>query len=146
MIRAIEALAHIENTPEAVIGYVADVRHRPLFLPLLKSVSDIQGDPAAAGTTWKWIWLALGLEWEGVGRCLQVEPGRLYSFQTEGGIQSTWTYRAEPEGKGTKLSVRVEYEVPPKAVPLMPTEAVLANRRQTETEQAIKNLKEILDQ
>ena len=46
--------AHIKNKPEAVLAFIADVRNRTRYLPSLKSLTDIKGEPAAAGTTWKW--------------------------------------------------------------------------------------------
>jgi uncharacterized membrane protein len=145
MTRTIHADAHIENTPEAVIAYIADVRNRPLFISMLKSVSDIQGDPAGVGTTWKWTWSALGLEFEGTARSLEHEPGRRYAFQSEGGIESRWTYRAEPEQNGTRLTVDLEYEVPERALPILPTESILNSMRQSEIDRAVQNLKTILD-
>src|SRR6476659_5719834 len=117
---SIEANVHIENTPEAVMAYVSDVRNRPLYLPSLKAVSDVKEGAGGVGTTWKWTWVALGLEWHGVGRSLKYEPGKVYSFKTEGAIESTWTYTAAPDGGGTKLTVRVEYDVPEKAKSLLP--------------------------
>jgi uncharacterized membrane protein len=141
----LQVTAHVENSPEAVIGYIADVRHRPLYLSMLKSVSDIEGDPSAVGTTWKWTWVALGMEFEGIGRCLRHEPGRLYALQSEGGLESTWTYRAEPEGEGTRLTLDVEYQIPEKALGIVPTGAAAEALRKTEADRAVKNLKTILD-
>ena len=86
------------------------------------------------------------MEFEGTGRVVKHEPGRLYSFTTQGGITSTWTYRAEPEGKGTKLSVHVDYEVPERARPRLTSEPILESMRKAEAERAIQNLKVILDQ
>ena len=60
--RTYSTSGHIDNTPEAVIAYVADPRKRPLFFPSLKSVSDIKGEPTAVGTTWKWTFSALGFD------------------------------------------------------------------------------------
>jgi carbon monoxide dehydrogenase subunit G len=144
MSRSIDATAHIKNTPEAVIAYIADVRNRPLYLPSLKSVSDIKEGPS--GTTWKWTFVALGMEFQGTGRVVKHEPGRLYSFTTEGGIISTWVYRAEPERKGTKLTVHVDYDVPERARPRLPSDAIGDAMKKTEAERAIQNLKLILDQ
>lgn len=132
MKQSIDVTAHIENTPEAVMGYIADVRHRPLYLASLKSVSDIKEGPG--GATWKWTFVALGMEFEGTGRVVKQEPGRLYSFSTEGGISSTWTYRAEPEGKGTKLTVHVDYDVPDRARPRLPSDAIWESMKKTEAE------------
>lgn len=135
----VQATAHIENTPEAVMEYIADVRNRPLYLPSLKAVSDVKGGPGA-GTTWKWTWAMFGLEFQGAGRCLDYQPGKLYSFRTEGGLESTWTYRAAPDGKGTRLTIEVEYTVP---------EGLLSRLRpdphKAEVEHVVHNLKTILD-
>lgn len=142
--RNLEVSARINNTPEAVIGYVAEVRNRPLYLKQLKAVSDVQGGPGP-GQTWKWTWAVLGLEFEGTGRCLKYEPGKVYSFRTEGGIASTWTYTARPDGDGTNLTVRVEYEVPDKAKATVPTGSAADSMKKTEAERVMQNLKAILD-
>lgn len=79
---------------------------------MLKSVSDIKGDPSAAGSTWKWTAAGFGMEFEGIGRCVKHQPGRLYVSKTEGGIEGTITYRAEADGEGTKLSIESECRIP----------------------------------
>ncbi len=43
------------------------------------------------------------MEFEGIGRCRKHEPDRVYSFKTEGGVDSTWTDRAALDGEGTQL-------------------------------------------
>lgn len=137
--------AHVRNSPDVVLGYIADVRNRPFFLPSLKAVSDIQGDPSAAGTTWKWKWVTLGMEFEGIGRCVQHEQGRSYSFQTQGGLESKWTYRAEAHEGGTKLSLDLEYQIPDHVLARLPSERILDGLRKTEAGTAIQNLKVILE-
>jgi carbon monoxide dehydrogenase subunit G len=138
--------AQIENTPQAVIDYVADPRNRPAYFTLLKSISDVKGDPRAVGATWKWTFGILGVDLEGTGRCLKHEPGKLYSFKTEGGIESTFTYKAEPSGKGTKLIIELEYTVPEKHKSILPIDSVAESMKKAEAERAVKNLKTILDQ
>jgi carbon monoxide dehydrogenase subunit G len=141
---SVEANIPIANTPEAVIAYIADVRNRPLYLPSLKSVTDIQGS-GGPGTTWKWTWVTLGAEWSGTGQCLKHEPGKLYSFKTEGGIASTWTYTAAKEGDGTRLTIRVEYDIPDKARSRLPAQSMAEAMKKSETEHVTHNLKVILD-
>jgi uncharacterized membrane protein len=132
---------HIKNTPEAVFAYVADVRNRPLFLSVLKTVSDIQGDPSAVGTTWKWTSAAFGMEFQGIGRCVDHQPGRLYSTKTEGGIEGTVSYRVEPEKDGTNLTIDSECAMPGN----LPAQNVLENMNRTEAERIGESLKAILD-
>jgi carbon monoxide dehydrogenase subunit G len=136
----------INNKPEAVISYVADPKNRPLFFPSLKTISDIQGEPTAEGTSWTWTFAALGMEFQGKGRCTKHDPGKLYSFKTEGGIESTFTYRAEPEGDGTRLTISLEYEVPESAKSKLPAEDRAKKMREAEAERVLENLQTILDQ
>jgi carbon monoxide dehydrogenase subunit G len=142
-VQQVKASGVINNTLETVIGYIADVRNRTFFLPSLKSISNVQGEPASASTTWKWSWVLLGMEFVGTGRSVAYEPGKSYSFKTEGGIDSTWTYTAAPEGKGTRLNIQVEYQ-PPNSV-LGKLRGDSQKRHQAEVDHVLGNLKMILD-
>jgi carbon monoxide dehydrogenase subunit G len=143
---SIEVTANINNSPEAVLAYVADVRNRPYYLPSLKTVTEVKdAGNHGAGTTWKWTWLSLGMEFSGTGECLKYEPGKLYSFRTTGGISSTWTYTATPAGSGTNLHVKVEFEVPESAKARLPLPAVADGLKKVEAERVVQNLKAILD-
>jgi carbon monoxide dehydrogenase subunit G len=140
-----DVTAHINAPPDKVLGFIADLRNRTRYLPSLKALTDIKGDPAAAGTTWKWKFAVLGREFEGTGRCLKYEAGKLYSFQTQGGLESSWTYRAEPEGGGTKLSVHVEFKIPDNLAGSLPPPQTLEALKKSEGELVINNLKTILE-
>jgi carbon monoxide dehydrogenase subunit G len=139
----VKASVVIDNTPEKVLGYIADVRNRTFFLPSLKAITDVKGDPASANTAWTWTWVLMGMEFVGTGRSLAYEPGKRYSFKTEGGIESTWTYTAAPEGKGTRLTVQVEYQPPAGVLAKLRGDA--QTRHQAEVDQVLRNLKTILD-
>jgi carbon monoxide dehydrogenase subunit G len=140
-----EVSTRIENTPEAVMSYIANANNRPFYLSSLKSVTDVKEVVGGAGTTWKWTWVALGMEWQGTGRCTKFDPGKVYAFKTEGAIESTWTYTAEKDGNGTRLTVQLEYDVPEKARSILPTDAIREAMKKTEAERAIQHLKVILD-
>jgi carbon monoxide dehydrogenase subunit G len=139
----VKASGVIDNTPEAVLGYVADVRNRTFFLPSLKAITNVKGEPASANTTWTWTWVLMGMEFVGTGRSLAYEPGKTYSFKTEGGIDSTWTYRTAPEGNGTRLTIQVEYQPPTSVLGRLRGDPQA--RHQAEVDQVLQNLKTILD-
>ncbi len=139
----VKASGHIDNTPEAVLNYIVDVRNRTYYLPSLKEISEVQGEPASGKTTWKWTWVLLGMEFVGRGRSIDYQPGKRYSFRTEGGIESTWTYTVEPEGNGTRLEVQVEYQ-PPQGV-LARLRGNPQARHQAEADLVLSNLQAILD-
>jgi carbon monoxide dehydrogenase subunit G len=108
----LQVAVSIDLDPETVISFIADIRNRTKYLQSLKAVSNIQGDPGKVTKSWDWKWDLLGEEFEGTGRTVQYEAGRCYSFVTEGAIESQFTYRAESEGEGTRLTVDVEVEIP----------------------------------
>ena len=107
-----------------VIDYVADPKNRLAYFSNVKSISDIKGEPKSVGQSWKWTFSALGLDFEGRGRCVNYEPGKVYSFTTEGGIKSTFTFEAAAAGQGTNLLVKLEYEVPERAISVLPIDEI----------------------
>jgi hypothetical protein len=65
--------------------------------------------------------------------------------KSEDGIESRWTYRAEPEGDGTRLTLGLEYQVPERTLSIVPTGAAAEAMRKAEADRAVQNLKIILD-
>jgi hypothetical protein len=142
-VQQVKASGVIDNTPEAVLDYVADVRNRTFFLPSLKAVTDVKGEPISADNTWKWTWVLMGMEFVGTSRSVAYEAGKMYSFKTESGIESTWTYTVAPEGNGTRLTIQVEYKPPESVLGRLRGDAQA--RHQAEVDQVLQNLKAILD-
>jgi len=139
-----EAEVQVNNSPQAVIDYVANIENRPSYLPSLKSVSNIEGE--AVGARWTWCWSLLGIDFEGTATCTQHEAGQLYAFKTEGGIESTFTYQAEADGAGTRLTIQVEFAPPASILSLAGLDGLLASAKQKEVDAVVENLKTILDQ
>jgi carbon monoxide dehydrogenase subunit G len=140
-----QVTAHIKSKPETVLAFIADVRNRTRYLSSLKSLTNIQGGPVGAGTTWNWKFAILGMEFDGTAHATQYEAGKTYAFHTEGGLHSKWIYRVEPEGEGTKLTVDVEYEIPAQVVSHLPSAEILESHKKTEGDQVIKNLRALLE-
>jgi carbon monoxide dehydrogenase subunit G len=138
------AEVQVNNSPHAVIDYVANIENRPSYLPSLKSVSNITGE--SVGANWTWCWSLLGIDFEGTATCTQHETGQSYAFKTEGGIESTFTYQAEADGAGTKLTINVDFELPASILSLAGLDNLLASAKQKEMEAVVQNLKTILDQ
>ena len=55
----------VKRKPEAVIDYISDVENHPAFIPPLKSVANIAGDPKRKGTHWDWTFVMAGVEING---------------------------------------------------------------------------------
>ena len=139
-----EAEVQVNNSPQAVIDYIANIENRPSYLPSLKSVSNIEGE--SVGATWTWCWSLLGIDFEGTATCTQYEAGQSYVFKTEGGIESTFSYQAEADGEGTRLTIRVDFELPESILSQVGVDSLLAAAKQKEADAVVENLKTILDQ
>ena len=138
------AQVQINNSPQAVIEYIANTENRPLYLSSLKSISNIEGE--SVGGSWTWCWSLLGIDFEGTATCTQYEAGQSYAFKTEGGIESTFTYQAEADGEGTKLTIRVDFELPESILSQVGVDGLVAAAKQKEVDAVVENLKTILDQ
>jgi uncharacterized membrane protein len=137
--------AVITNTADQIINYIADVKNHPAFLGPLKSVSNVNGDPKKVGTSWDWTFVMAGVEFSGRAETVGYESGKKFSFKTTTGIQSTFTYNAEPQGNSAKVSIDVTYEVPQTLLSKMQT-GVVEKLNEAEGSRAVENLKAILDQ
>ena len=134
---------NVNKSPADVIGFVSDVRNRTGYQSSL-TPTDIEGD-AGVGQTWKWRYELLGRELEGTGRGVELEPGSLYAFETEGAVASRFTYRAEAAGDGTQLTVEVEADLPSELEELAGKEQLLGAAQQKGNE-ALAKLKQALEQ
>jgi len=137
--------AVINNKADQVIDYIADVKNHPAFLGPLKTVSNVNGDPKKAGTSWDWTFVMAGVEFSGRAETVGYDKGKKFSFKTTTGIQSTFTYSAEPQGNSVKVSIDVTYEVPQSLLSKMQL-GVVEKLNDAEGARAVDNLKTILDQ
>ena len=137
--------AVITNKADRIIDYLADVKNHPAFLGPLKSIANVNGDPKKPGTSWDWTFVMGGVEFSGRAETVTYESGKKFSFKTTTGIQSTFTYNAEPQGNDVKVSIDVTYDVPQSLLSRMQT-GVVEKLNNAEGARAVENLKTILDQ
>lgn len=135
---------HVKAKPDQVIDYIADVENHPAFIPPLKSVANIAGDPKRRGTNWDWTFSMAGVQVTGKAETVDYVAGKRFGFRTSG-IDSTFSYQAEPDGSGSKLTVRVSYEVPKSVLAKIADRAVVVRMNEKDADQAAKNLQTILD-
>ncbi len=102
----------INVSPEKVMEYISNVSNHPAFIPPLKSVENISGDPTQLGTVWDWTFVMAGIEFKGKSETVDYQPGKVFKYKTTGGIAATFTYSVEAEGSASRLTMDVEYEVP----------------------------------
>ena len=137
--------AVISNKADQIMNYIADVKNHPAFIGPLKSIANVNGDPKQPGTSWDWTFVMAGVEFSGRAETVGYEGGKKFSYKTTTGVQSTFTYSAEPQSGGVKVTVDVTYEVPPTLLSKMQM-SVVEKLNEAEGSRAVENLKAILDQ
>jgi uncharacterized membrane protein len=137
--------AVINGNADQIMNYIADVKNHPAFIGPLKSVANVNGDPKKPGTSWDWTFVMAGAEFSGRAETVGYEAGKKFSYRTTTGVESTFTYTAEPQGGGVKVSVDVTYDVPGTLLSRMQA-SVVEKLNDAEGARAVENLKAILDQ
>jgi uncharacterized membrane protein len=137
--------AVINGNADQIMNYIADVKNHPAFIGPLKSIANVKGDPKNPGTSWDWTFVMAGAEFSGRAETVGYEAGKKFSYRTTTGVESTFTYTAEPQGGGVKVTVDVTYDVPGTLLSRMQA-SVVEKLNDAEGVRAVENLKAILDQ
>jgi uncharacterized membrane protein len=136
--------AVINGNADQIMNYIADVKNHPAFIGPLKSIANVKGDPKKPGTSWDWTFVMAGAEFSGRAETVGYEAGKKFSYRTTTGVESTFTYTAEPQGGGVKVTVDVTYDVPGTLLSRMQA-SVVEKLNDAEGVRAVENLKAILD-
>jgi uncharacterized membrane protein len=136
------------NAPvDAVYSFIADHPQRATaFIPGLNRIDNVSSPKAAPGQTWDYEFNWFGLVIAGTSRCTKLERPRTYEFQTVTGNRSTWQYLFEPNGTGTRVTLRVDYDVPQNQLARFATAAALQSMNEGRADEALKNLKGLVEQ
>ena len=137
----------IEAAPETVFSFVADHPERATsFIPGLNRIENVTPAAAAPGQTWTYEFNWFGLVIAGKTRCTRLERPRLYEFETETGNHSTWQYRFEPDGGGTRVTLRVDYDVPKSQLARYAAEGQLQAMNEQRAVETLSNLKGLVEE
>jgi len=137
----IERSFFIKTPPERVFAFLEDHANDPQWLPGLVDSRNFTGESTAY--RWEWTFKMAGISFDGTGQVLEHDPPRRHVVETRGGIVSTWAWTLEPEGDGTRGSLRMEYTIPVTALGKL-AERLLLSQNEKSAEQAIANLQRIL--
>jgi carbon monoxide dehydrogenase subunit G len=138
--------ADIANSPEAVFAFIADAPERAAtFIPGLNRISNVSQPQGAVGQTWDYEFNWFGLVISGQSRCTKYDKPSVYQFQTVTGNPSTWTYRTERNGDGTRLTLDVDYELPQSQLARFATAGVLEEMNRNRAREIVANLKALME-
>ena len=135
----------IAASPERAYEYIAAPEKAVSFIPGLNRIADVAPAPPDVGRTWTYEFNWFGVVVSGQSRCTEARASSRYQFQTVSGPRSTWTYDFAPQGSGTRVSLRVEYDVPANMLARYASEGVLAKMNEDRGRETLANLKALLE-
>jgi len=111
LMHTIDTSIDIQRPVEAVFAYVADPRNGPQWQGAIKETHVTPDGPPTVGTKVTQVVSFLGVKLEPTGEITALEPNRSFSFKGHSGpAMLEATYRFEPVGTGTRLSVTIQVE------------------------------------
>jgi carbon monoxide dehydrogenase subunit G len=137
----IERSFPVQAPPEQVFTFLADHANDPQWLPGMVDSRNFVGE--GVGYRWEWTFKMAGIPFDGVGQVVEHDPYRRHVVETQGGVLSTWAWTLEPEGEGTRISLRMEYTVPVAAVGKL-AEKLLLRQNEKAADEGLVNLQRIL--
>ena len=143
---SVQESVDIAATPSAAFKFVADQPERAAtFIPGLNRISNVSPAVAGVGQAWEFEFNWFGLVVTGNSRCTQYEPTKVYEFKTVTGNPSTWTYRFDPAGSGTKLTLAVDYDLPQNQLARFAAAGVLEQMNRNRAREIVANLKALIE-
>lgn len=130
---------------EKVFEFLSDAQRSPTFVPGLNRISNLSSPEPKQGRTWEFEFNWFGFIVSGNSQCTRYERPRTYQFQSLAGSKSTWTYKCEPNGTQTRLTLEVEYEIPQKLLARFATQRILERMNQNRAREVVANLKALLE-
>lgn len=132
---------------DEVFSYVADHPERATaFIPGLNRISNVSASEAGVGQTWEYEFNWFGLVISGNSQCTAFNRPSEYQFKTITGNPSTWTYRFTPNGAGTRVEFRVDYEIPENQIARFATAGTLERMNQERAVEVLANLKGLIEE
>ena len=142
----VTSTAEISAPVDRVYSFIADQPEAATtFIPGLNRISNVSPGKADVGQTWEYEFNWFGLVISGQTRCTRLDRPRSYQFQTVTGNGSTWTYRFEPNGAATRVTLEVEYDVPQNMLARYASQGTLEKMNQERAAEALANLKGLLE-
>ena len=140
--RSVSKSVLVHAPADEVYGYLSDPTHLPEIWPSLIDITDVHSLPNG-GHSNHWTYKMAGIRLEGTSEDIEHTANERIVSKTHGGIESTQTWTVQPEGPDTKVTFKVDYEVP---VPVLGrlAEAAIVKLNDHEGDAILANLKTVL--
>ncbi len=137
----IERSFFVEAPRERVFAFLADHANDAQWLPGLADPRNFTGE----GTDYRWevTYKMAGMSFNVTGQVVKHVPPSRHVVETRSGMVSVWDWTLEPEGDGTRITLRMEYTIPVAALGKL-AEKLLLKQNEKSADKGIAHLQRIL--
>ena len=130
--------------PDRIFRLLAEPERAVMFVPGLNRIGNVSPN-RELGCSWDYEFNWLGWVVSGRSECTRFDAPATYQFKTLTGNRSTWTYRCEPSGNGTELSLEVEYDVPQNQLARFARAGVLRRMNENTAREIVNTVKALAE-
>jgi uncharacterized membrane protein len=134
----------VDTPVERVFDFLLDPNNLPEIWPNIIEVKNVKKSKDSEGFNFNWTYKMSGLPFE--GKCETIEYTRYERLvvKSNKALDSTITWRFQPSGRETHVTLRFEYQIPSSLLKRMKEEIVI-QENEHEVEALLQNLKSRLE-
>jgi ligand-binding SRPBCC domain-containing protein len=129
-----------------VFNYVTRPENWTKYVTSLIDVRDVSSDKIETGTTFKWTYRMLGMNFNGKGHVTEYVKNKKFGLKMEGSFPIQETYAFTPVERGTELSFDIQYEVPGKIMGIVAKRGLIEKLNKKETANVIGKIKMLCEE
>ena len=134
----------VDTPVERVFDFLLDPNNLPEIWPNIIEVKNVKKSKDTEGFNFNWTYKMSGLPFE--GKCETIEYTRYERLVVKSNkvLDSTITWRFQPSGRETHVTLRFEYQIPSSLLKRMKEEIVI-QENEHEVDALLQNLKSRLE-
>ena len=134
----------VDTPVEKVFDFLLDPNNLPEIWPNIIEVKNVKRSKDSEGFNFNWTYKMSGLPFE--GKCETIEYTRYERLvvKSNKALDSTITWRFQPSGRETHVTLRFEYQIPSSLLKRMKEEIVI-QENEHEVDALLQNLKSRLE-
>ena len=130
------------NAPVSkVFSFVTSPDNWTRYVTSLVDVKDVSSSDVKPGTTFRWTYRMLGMNFHGRGYITENVKNKKFGMKMEGSFPIHETYIFIPDGDSTELSVEVEYEMPGKIMGVIANKGLMEKINKKESDNVLSKIK-----
>jgi uncharacterized protein YndB with AHSA1/START domain len=143
----VEQVVEIAAPPSAVFSVIAHQPERqPQWWPSFDLQERVTPPPTTFGSRSRYIYNMMGIRLKGEHEVIDYAEGEKLVVKTISGLDSTFEFTFEPQGAGTRLTVRVQYTLPGSVLGQLLNRLTIESKNERDLHAALGNLKTLVEQ